>query len=162
MIDWGSIPQWGTAVIAAGALYVGYRSIQSQREIARKRAAMDFFAKTEMDRETLKAHKSFTEAVKQLKAGLIGGKIDPQFADTGPYFDIRDYLNLHELMSVGLVQDVFDDDVCYFFWSSELKRAYESTLPLIEYVQTLPGEKGTYVELVKVVKRWANRQPTAV
>ncbi len=77
--------------------------------------------------------------MKELKAGLIDGKMDPKFADTPSYFNIRDYLNLHELMSVGLEKDVFDDDVCFFFWSGELKRAYESTRPLIEYVQMLPG-----------------------
>ena len=45
----GTAAQVTTAVIALGALAVGIQSIEAQREIARKRAAMDFFAKTEMD-----------------------------------------------------------------------------------------------------------------
>lgn len=161
MIDWGSVPQWGTAAIALGALVVGLRSIQSQREIARKRASMDFFAKTEMDRNTLEAHKDFTEATKKLKASLTEGKMNANFENSKEYWDIRDYLNLHELMSVGIMQDVFDDHVCYFFWSGELERAYRDTRPLIEYVQGLPDQKGTYVELVKVAQRWSEkRKPT--
>ena len=120
---------------------------------------MDFFAKTEMDRDTLEAHKDFTEAVKKLKESLIEGKMN-SFENTKEYWDIRDYLNLHELMSVGLMQEVYDDKVCYFFWSGELERAYTDTRPLIEYVQTLPDQKGTYVELVKVAWRWAERKKT--
>ena len=158
MIDWGSVPQWGTALIAGGALYVGYKSIQSQREIARKRAAMDFFAKTEMDRNTLDAHKDFTKAMEKLKASLIDGKMSASFENSDEYWDIRDYLNLHELMSVGIMQEVFDDHVCYFFWSGELERAYRDTRHLIEYVQALPDQKGTYVELVKVARRWAEKK----
>jgi hypothetical protein len=42
MVDFGSVPQWITALIAGGALYAAWQSIKSQREIARKRAAMDF------------------------------------------------------------------------------------------------------------------------
>jgi Domain of unknown function (DUF4760) len=145
VIDWGSVPQWGTALIASGALYVGYKSILSQREIARKRAAMDFFAKTEMDRNTLDAHKDFTDATKKLKASLIEGKMSASFENSKEYWDIRDYLNLHELMSVGIMQDVFDDHVCYFFWSGELGRAYRDTRPLIEHVQALPDQKGVHM-----------------
>jgi Domain of unknown function (DUF4760) len=161
VIDWGSVPQWGTACIAAGALAVAYHSIQNQKEIARKRAAMDFFAKTEMDRNTLEAHKDFTGATKKLKASLVEGKMGPSFENSKEYWDIRDYLNLHELMSVGLMQEVFDDHVCFFFWSGELERAYRDTRPLIEYVQALPDQKGTYVELVKVAQRWAGRKKRA-
>jgi hypothetical protein len=55
-MDWGTLPQWLTAGVAFAALVVALKSIQAQREIARKRAAIDFFAKTEMDKHTLDQH----------------------------------------------------------------------------------------------------------
>lgn len=154
----GTVPQWITAAIAGGALIVALQSIKSQREIARKRAAMDFFIKTEMDRPTLEAHKSFTDAVKALQVHLEKGRELDEFAQTTEYWAIRDYLNLHELMGVGINQDVFDDDVCFDFWSGELERAFSQTRVLIEYIQSLPEWKNSYIELAEVHDRWSKRR----
>ncbi|WGD51249.1 DUF4760 domain-containing protein [Bradyrhizobium sp. CB1650] len=135
MFDWGTVPQWLTALIAGGALIAAMVSISSQREIARKRAAMDFFAKTEMDRDTLASHKKFTDAVAVLDTHLKAGKPCADFVSTPEYWHIREYLNLHELMAVGVKNDVFDDHVCFNFWSRELGDAYRRTKQLIEYIQ---------------------------
>lgn len=153
----GSIPQWITAAIASGALYAAYLSIENQKEIARKRAAMDFFTKTEMDKHTLDAHKNFTNAVESLKAHLAKERSLDEFSETDAYWDIRDYLNLHELMGVGINQNVFDENVCYEFWSGELSRATKETGILIDYIQSRPDGKNTYIELQKVQKRWSKR-----
>jgi hypothetical protein len=55
------------------------RSIGSQREIARKRAAMDFFVKTEMDKHTLDAHKNHTKGVEAMRAHLQQKKALKEF-----------------------------------------------------------------------------------
>jgi len=158
MIDWGTVPQWLTAGVAGGALIAAIFSIRSQREIARKRAATDFFLKTEMDRDALESHKRYTAAIDKLKMIVTAtGEMQNSFANSDEYWAIRDYLNLHELMAVGLLKGVFDDDVCFDFWSGELKRAHENSLPLIKYVQGLPHGKGTYIELGKIAKRWGTR-----
>jgi hypothetical protein len=157
MLDWGSTPQWVTALIAGGALFAAYKSIQSQREIARKRAATDFFLKTEMDKDALASHAKFVEATGALKALVSRGQPLDEFKETAHYYAMRDYLNLHELIAVGILNEVFDDGVCYEFWSGELRRAIEGTGLFIEYIQSLPGEKGSYVEMVKLADRWAAR-----
>jgi Domain of unknown function (DUF4760) len=158
---WGTVPQWLTALIAGGALIAAAVSISSQREIARKRAAMDFFAKTEMDRDTLASHKKFTDAVAKLDTHLKAGNQCSAFVSTAEYWHIRDYLNLHELMAVGIKNDVFDDNVCFDFWSRELEGAYKNTQPLIEHIQEkVADEQDTYTELVKVAKRWLARETT--
>jgi Domain of unknown function (DUF4760) len=157
-VDWGSAPQWITAAIAGGALFAAYKSIQSQREIARKRAATDFFLKTEMDGDTLASHKKFVDASEDLKALITQGKPFEQFVGTAHYYAMRDYLNLHELIAVAILNDVFDDNVCFDFWSGELRRAFEDTGQFIEYIQKLPGEKGSYIEMVKLANRWSSRK----
>src|SRR5947209_7376433 len=67
MIDWGTVPQWLTAGIVGGALGAAVISITSQRETARKRAAVDFFLKTDLDANMLQAHAAFESALKQLQ-----------------------------------------------------------------------------------------------
>jgi hypothetical protein len=153
----GTVPQWLTAVVAVGALGVALRSIESQREIARKRAAIDFFTRTETDKHTLDQYKAFKNACDKLKEHLEGKRPLEDFSKTDEYFQIRDYLNVHELMGVGINREVFDDWVCEDFWSGELYRACRDTGPLIEWIQRQPGEAETYIELLEVNQRWRER-----
>jgi hypothetical protein len=44
-VDLGTLPQWLTVVVAIVAVKFARRSILSQRDTARKRAAIDFFLK---------------------------------------------------------------------------------------------------------------------
>jgi hypothetical protein len=165
MVDLGSVPQWITAAVAVGALGAAMASIKSQREIARKRAATDFFLKTEMDREMLASHKKYLAAVDKLKSllakrktRLANRKTYEDFAKTDESVDMRDYMSIHELVAVGILNKVFDDKVCHAFWSGELERAYADTGPFLEYVQTLPGEKESYAEFVRLAKQWKARK----
>jgi Domain of unknown function (DUF4760) len=144
--DWGSVPQWITAAVAGGALVAAIISIRSQREIARKREATDFFLKTEMDRETLESHKRYTQALNKLAMVVKNdGDIASHFVNSDEYWAIRDYLNLHELVSVGILNNVFDDKVCHDFWAGEMHRAFEKTMPLIKCVQN-PKGSGRHVQ----------------
>jgi hypothetical protein len=62
-LDYGSVPQWVTALIAATAGYLAYRSIQSQRSISRCRAAFDLFLKTETDEKMITAYDHFRDGI---------------------------------------------------------------------------------------------------
>jgi hypothetical protein len=62
-LDWGSMPQWLTALIALCALAVAGIGIAVQWRLARRRAAVDFFLKTEADKHLL-------ESVRRVHAGL--------------------------------------------------------------------------------------------
>ena|SRR5579863_3161737 len=57
-----------TAIIAVAAVGVAWWSLAAQKRVARRRAAIDFFLKTEMDKEMLDAHQRYLDAVKVLKA----------------------------------------------------------------------------------------------
>jgi hypothetical protein len=67
------------------------------------------------------------------------------------------YLNVHELLAVGIHQDVLDDNVSFSFWHRELMRACGRTTNLIAHVQTLPGNQKTYVDLVALCRRWETK-----
>ena len=53
----------GTALIALVAAAIALRSLSRQKSIARKRAAIDFFLKTEMDQEMRQLYTRFKAAL---------------------------------------------------------------------------------------------------
>ena len=139
-----------TAAVAVLALLVAWISIRVQRAVARRRAAVDFFVKTEMDERMLLAYRKFLDGVEQLgKATSI-----KEFSKTEPYTDIRTYLNVHELMAVGIHNKIFDQRICYEFWVDEVDRAYRDTNQLINYVRSEPGCGETYTDLIQLHRRW--------
>jgi hypothetical protein len=159
VVEVSSLPQWVTVVVAVFALGTAIVSISTQKAIARKRAAIDFFLKTEMDGDTKKSHDEYQKAIDPLKMIVTDkGEMQNSFAETKPYWAIRNYLNLHELLAVGVLKKIFDEEVCYDFWSGELVLAYLDALPLIKYVQAQKNSKNVYIELEKLAMRWKTRR----
>ena len=81
-----------------------------------------------------------------------------EFEKTKQWIDLRSYLNLHELMAVGVNQKVLDDTVCFEFWNGELHRAYRDCEHAIKYIQAQPGEGSTYCELVRLHGTWSRKR----
>jgi hypothetical protein len=113
---------YGTALIASGALTTAIVAICMQTLVARRRAAIDFFLKTDLDHNMLEAHRDFRAAVKTLKSHLAGGQTVKVFEDNNEaiYRHILKYLNIHELVAVGIKNRVFDETVCFNFWGDVL------------------------------------------
>jgi hypothetical protein len=86
-----------TASVAALAPLVAVVSILVQKGIARKRAAIDFFLKTEMDNEVFNDYAKSRSVFVALKPG----KPMEVFCSSDDYSLVSKYLNLHELMAVG-------------------------------------------------------------
>jgi hypothetical protein len=107
-----------TASIALCALVVAWISIWTQKAVARRRAAIDVFLKTEMDKEMLAAYSKYTAALKKLKE--VGSIED--FACSSEYQSIRTYLDINELIAIGINRKVFDQRVCYGFWYNVSQR----------------------------------------
>jgi hypothetical protein len=157
---WGTIPQWLTAVIACGAAIIAVISIRTQRDLARKRAAVDIFFKTEMDAGAVKILRDYEKALKELAK-------DP---DVKKFYDSEDNihldnmlscLNIHELIAVGIHKEVFDEDVCFDFWSDELVLAYEVCSELIKYMREQDRSIFSYADLEKLALKWKQRDAKA-
>ena len=86
-----------TASVAALAPLVAVVSILVRKGIARKRAAIDFFLKTEMDNEVFNDYAKSRSVFVALKPG----KPMEVFCSSDDYSLVSKYLNLHELMAVG-------------------------------------------------------------
>jgi hypothetical protein len=143
----------GTAIIATIAAIIAFFALRTQRDIARKRAALDFFLKTEADSYTFLAWKEFEAAREAL---LVCADL-ASFQNTEHWMALRRYLNLHELIAVGINQRVLDNDVCFEFWSGELRRAYRDCKLVIEHIQSNKDEQDTYAEIVNLHNKWHGR-----
>jgi hypothetical protein len=64
---------YSTALIASGALVTAIVAICTQARVARRRAAIDLFLKTDLDQNMLDAHRDFEATVKKLKPHLAAG-----------------------------------------------------------------------------------------
>jgi hypothetical protein len=143
-----------TATVATLAFGSAFYGIVAQLSIARKRAALDLFIRTELDKAMVETYEKFNEAVDTLSAEQ---NIE-EFSKSEKYRLIRSILNVHELVAVGVHKDILDQDVCFDFWSDELVDAFSSCKRVVEHARLAP--KGTpfiYQDLERLNKNWMGR-----
>ncbi len=136
-------------------------AIRAQRDIARRRAAIDFFLKTEMDDTVVKLYKTFKQLSPTIKELLA----KPDLTKTQEYHDIRAFLNICELIAVGINEGAFSDRVSYAYWGDVLPHSYRDAEPLIKQIRNTPGEgtAHTYADLEKLCKKWTSKEePTGI
>jgi len=146
-----------TASIALIASIVAMRAIQVQRSIAKNRAAVDFFIKTEMDQPMLTAHAKYEAAALVLSKHTDNSTLMAKFEASDEYAYVRSYLNIHELLAVGIRKGVIDEDVAYHFWADTLIRHCNECELLIKRLRLRPDHGAAYLELTNLYDRWKAR-----
>jgi hypothetical protein len=148
----------GTALIVLIAAIVALGAMWVQMHIARRRASIDFFLKTEMDKTVIDLYDKF-----KANAPSIAFVPDPSDLTRSDYDDIRDFLNICELIAVGVNKGAFSKSVSEAYWGDVIPEAYQTAKQLINNIRTTPGEgsRYTYVNLEKLAKRWAKRTKKA-
>src|SRR5215471_8229952 len=79
----------GTALIALGAAGIAWWAILEQRNIARRRAAIDFFLKTELDQTVVDLWDKFNKLAPTISSGGALSDLDRN--------NVRAWLNICEL-----------------------------------------------------------------
>jgi hypothetical protein len=151
---------YATALIACGALVTAIIAISKQTQVARRRAAIDFFPKTDLDHNMLEAHREYKSAVKELKSHLADGKTVKSFEDSNErvYLSILKYLNVHELVAVGIKNNVFDEDVCFNFLGDVLVQHADETAAVIDHeIESEETPSAAHLELRNLSAEWAER-----
>ncbi len=156
MIDleyWAKIAPLGTALIALLALGVALRSINTQKAVARKRAAIDVFLKTDMDGELRDAYDKYRAAIPFMRKAASPEEFS--IKNKTEYQAIRTYLDMNELISCGINNKVFDERVCYGFWYTVLTDICRDADEIIVHARQQPHGERTYDQLLKVNARWS-------
>ena len=148
----------GTALIVLIAAIIALGAMWVQMHIARRRASIDFFLKTEMDKTVIDLYDKF-----EAKAPSIAFVPDPSDLTRSDYDDIRAFLNICELIAVGVNKGAFSKSVSEAYWGDVIPEAYQTAKQLINNIRTTPGEgsRYTYVNLEKLSKRWGKRTKKA-
>jgi Domain of unknown function (DUF4760) len=151
----GKLAPIGTALIALTAALIAWSAIRAQRDIARRRAAVDFFLKTEMDKTVIELYNKFRKNI----SSMTSKPTTP--LGHAEYEDIRAFLNICELIAVGVNERAFSDRVSWAYWGLVLPQSYADAEPLIEWIRATPGEgsKETYCELQKLCEGWRKKPP---
>ena len=159
-MGWKSIAEFApiaTAMIAFVAAITGYFAIQAQQQIARRRAAVDCFLKTEIDPYAVGLYHKFRAAVLTMQ----------EFADQPnvelhkDFRDLRGFLDICELIAVGIKEKAFSERISFEFWGHVLPQTLKDARPLIDRIRKIPGEgsKDTYCDLEDLCERWAKKPP---
>jgi hypothetical protein len=151
-IDIVPYAQMGTTVIATAALVVATWSLLAQKAVARRRAAIDFFLNTEMDEKMLAAYNIYVQS----KAKMNTCSDMTEFCRTEHYDHVRAYLNILELMAVGVHHKTFDQRICFVYWCDFIKGAVKDCRPLLDHLRKLPSGSLSYRDLVRLEKRWSS------
>jgi Domain of unknown function (DUF4760) len=148
----------GTALIVLIAAIIALGAMWVQMHIARRRASIDFFLKTEMDKTVIDLYNKF-----KANAPVIAFVPDPSDLTRSDYNDTRALLNICELIAVGVNKGAFSKSVSEAYWGDIIPDAYQTAKQLINNIRTTPGEgsRYTYVNLEKLAKRWAKRNKKA-
>jgi Domain of unknown function (DUF4760) len=110
----------GTALIALAAAIIAWCAILAHRDIARRRAAIDFFFKTEIDEKALALYNKFKAYAPSMTS------VPPTTANRDVYNDIRAWLNICELIAVGIAGGAFSESVSKAYWGDVIPNSYPS------------------------------------
>jgi hypothetical protein len=146
-----------TTTVALGAGCIALYAVHVQRRIARRRAATDFFLKTEMDDALLTRYNDFESKVAVLNAAMAPTTKMSELAVMPDWPYIRSYLNIHELIAVGIRLKVFDEKVCYHYWSAVLVGHYHEAKEIIAVARKEPEDSGAYLEMLRLKGKWERK-----
>jgi Domain of unknown function (DUF4760) len=146
-----------TPVVALFAGFIAIYAISVQKQIARRRAAVDFFLKTEMDKELLELYNRFENNVGRLSSAMTDTTTMEELAAMANYPDIRGYLNIHELIAVGIRTKVLDERVCYHYWSTILVGQCNAAERIMTVMRRQPEDSAAYLEMRELKKRWEKK-----
>lgn len=145
----------GTALIALIAAIIALCAMFVQRDIARRRASIDFFLKAEMDDKIIEMYRRFEELTPRIPSMIS----DPTFGPASiEHQDLRKFLNICELIAVGVNEGAFSNRVSLNYWGDVLPASFKDSELYIKYIRRKPGMGGplTFLELEKLSKKWSS------
>jgi Domain of unknown function (DUF4760) len=146
-----------TPIVAVAAGAIALYSVHVTRTIARKRATIDFFLKTEADKSILELFQNFTDHVGVVKTQIDDQKSLIEIMKTPEYKTVHACLNMHELIAVGIEHKVFDETVAYGFWNGALVGHCASANQIIDFSRTDPSDLSAYISMLALNRRWKAR-----
>jgi hypothetical protein len=125
---------------------------------------VDFFLKTETEDKLIDRYEKFKELKPQLGAIKTLTDYENFKKKKDECKEVRAFLNLLELIAVGVNQKAFSDIVSYDYWGDVLLSGWEASRGFIGFYRkdaTDDGTSETYKELEILYKIWKARADKA-
>ncbi|MBX9711413.1 MAG: DUF4760 domain-containing protein [Xanthobacteraceae bacterium] len=146
------------AIIAFSAGVIALIAIGAQKEIARKRASIDFFLKADLDSTNLTAGEKFVPGAAAVEKLIAKGDSFDDIQKTKHYKSIEAYLNVHELLAVGLRNSVFDEKTCFEYWADALLAHYLLSENIITLMREQAGDESAYIQVQRLSEKWKKKK----
>lgn len=146
-----------TPVVGIVAGCIAFYSIHVTRTIARRRATIDFFLKTEADSSIVKLFQAFDDHVEVVSKQIEDGKTLKEIVRGDEYKTVHACLNIHELIAVGISNWVFDEKVAYNYWSGALVGHCKDASKIIDFSRSDPDDLSAYIAMMDLNKRWKKK-----
>lgn len=143
-----------TAAIALIAAIILWRGIRAHREHLKRRTTLEFFLRTETDTSIIDLYNSFKRNVSSMKS------VPNTAARVKEYEDIRSFLNICELIAVGINAGAFSERISFAYWGDVIPQAFRTAQDLIISIRNAPGEgtRDTYADLERLAERWSRKR----
>ena len=154
-VEAAKVAPLATAFIALVAAIIALVALFIQRDTARRRAAIDFFLKTEMDEKIIDTYNDFLDLVPQIPAIISRPTLSRRDEE---YKKLRTWLNICELIAVGINLGAFSERVSYDYWGYVLPDSFRGARLFILHIRRTPGlgAAATYADLEKLCRKWGH------
>jgi hypothetical protein len=140
------LKNYGTLVSILASISIAIYTIYTARVLQRKRAAIDFFIRTETDGHALSLWNDFENSL-----ATIGKNETNTISDDSK---IRAYLNIFELVACGIYAGILDEKICRSFIRDSVLNSYERSKGFVDAVRKQPGGDDSYREFIKLAQKW--------
>lgn len=152
-----------TAIIATAAAIIAFSAVYVQRDTAKRRAAIDFFLKTEMDEKIIEAYNEFQKMLPNVPTIVARQSLEKTDKDL---LVLTRWLNICELIAVGINLDAFSDKVSYAYWGYVLPDSFKQTKAIIDKIRSTESLEGarklggqqSLCDLEKLCLVWSKRK----
>jgi hypothetical protein len=143
-----------TAATALAAVVLAWLAIGAQKEIARKRASVDFFLKSDLDSANLAASRMFEPDADIVTKAIGKGKTYADIQGMCQYKTVYEYMNTHELLTIGMNNGIFDEKICFEYWGAALVGHCGAAKEILIMTRNQSGNETAYVEVLELNERW--------
>ncbi|MEO1656800.1 MAG: DUF4760 domain-containing protein [Pseudomonadota bacterium] len=148
-------PVAGAFITALAAYFITQLTLHRQQQLALKRATIDFLEARNRDDSYRKLRAQLIDIVSNRSIST------EQWADadndTSPErHAIRDILNDHELMAVGISTKIFDENTCKEYLRAWLLEDMKDLMPFVHAFRKRTNDNTTYVYAETLANKWRN------
>ncbi|MEO4043658.1 DUF4760 domain-containing protein [Hoeflea sp. CAU 1731] len=136
------------AISALSAGVLSWISINTNREIARKRATLDLIERSESTEYYQELYRAFTDIRKD------NGGFEQIIYPTNPEVIkqrqmVINYLNHYEIIALGIFEGILDEKVYKSYMRSTVVRDWLAAEPFIQHIRTPTPDSGSEVSALK-------------